>query len=69
MRHIGIRERIEWAKHCGNGWGHNILVILGLRRSPTLEQLHSFYGVDIRAAFLKGIEDAEREMQQREGKE
>ena len=61
QRHIGIKERIAWAKSNKNGWGHKILVILGLRRSPTLEQLHSFYGVDMRAAFIEGVKAAEKE--------
>ena len=56
---IGLRERISWARNCKNGWAHKILVILGLRHSPTLEQLHSFYGVDLREAFLKGVESVE----------
>lgn len=62
-RRIGLIERIKWAKNCKNNWAHKILVILGLRRSPTLEQMHSFYGVDMRAAFLEGMTAAKKDVQ------
>lgn len=31
----------KWRKNCLNGWFHKIMVLLGLRYSPTFDQFQS----------------------------
>lgn len=37
-----IRLWNTWRKNCANNWWHKLLVLLGLRRSPTLQVQKAF---------------------------
>ena len=47
----------DWYKKCVNGRGYKILVLFGLRKSPTFDQLYWFekYKDSICSAFYYGF--------------
>lgn len=40
IKHIKLWNR--WRKSCMNGLGHKIMVLFGLRKSPTFDQIKAF---------------------------